>query len=216
MDKLTNFFTTSGLFLPDTILHCIVTGAVASTSVIVDDAQSTGMRILMDMMDKEVSEYRFTVSSNAFVWRLRWMERSYLSTHNHYFSVWVWLHLLREMAPNKNHLLISYACALPPSLTTNSSSAVKPIVSCWRHMEVGRFRAYWKASSNACPQCKTDYISTDEAWIKVVLMITPYIQSPTMRPMCVVSGQLLQFLVMFKRTIAFHSVTNCWYREKNM
>ena len=41
VDKLTNFFTTCGLFSPDTTLRCIVTGAVAPTSVTVDEAQST-------------------------------------------------------------------------------------------------------------------------------------------------------------------------------
>ena len=124
MDKLTNFFKTCGLFPPDTTLHCIVTGAVASTSVIVDDVQSTGMLILMDMMDKEVSEYRFPVLSEAKSLTARQVEMNgekvYLSTHNCYFNVWVWLHLLREMVPDKNHLLMSYA---------NSSNAVEPIVS---------------------------------------------------------------------------------------
>ena len=65
MDRFTNFFT-CGLFLPDTTLHYIVTGAVALTSVNVDDdAQSTGMRILKDMMDQKVSKYIFLVSSKA-------------------------------------------------------------------------------------------------------------------------------------------------------
>ena len=63
VDESTDFFTTWGLFSPDTTHHCIVTGAVASTSVTVDDAQSTGMRMLKDMMDLEVREYIFTVSS---------------------------------------------------------------------------------------------------------------------------------------------------------
>ena len=65
VDELMDFFTTCGLFSPDTTPHCIVTGAVASTSVIVDDAQSTGMRILKDMMDLKVREYIFPVSSKA-------------------------------------------------------------------------------------------------------------------------------------------------------
>ena len=64
MDELTNFFT-CGLFSPDTTLHCIVTGAVALTSVTVDDAQFTGMTILKDMVDQEVSDYTFLVSSKA-------------------------------------------------------------------------------------------------------------------------------------------------------
>ena len=51
VDELANFFTTRGLFSPDTTLHCIVTGAVASTPVTVDDAQSIGVRILKEMMD---------------------------------------------------------------------------------------------------------------------------------------------------------------------
>ena len=64
VDELTDFFTTCGLFSPDTTHRCIVTGAVALTSVSVDDddAQSTGMRILKDMMDLEVREYIFPVS----------------------------------------------------------------------------------------------------------------------------------------------------------
>ena len=43
VDELTDFFTTRGLFSPDTTLHCIVTGYVASTFVTVDDAQVTGI-----------------------------------------------------------------------------------------------------------------------------------------------------------------------------
>ena len=65
VDELADFFTTCGLFSPDTTHHCIVTGAVASTSVTVDDAQSTGMRLLKDMMDLEVREYIFPVSSKG-------------------------------------------------------------------------------------------------------------------------------------------------------
>ena len=65
MDELTDFFTTCGLFSPDTTHHCIVTGDVAPTSVTVDDAQSTGMGILKDMMDLEVREYIFPVSPKA-------------------------------------------------------------------------------------------------------------------------------------------------------
>ena len=48
-----NFFTACGLFSPDTTLHCHVTGVVASASVTVDDAQSTGLRMLKDMMGKK-------------------------------------------------------------------------------------------------------------------------------------------------------------------
>ena len=52
--------------LLNTTLHCIVTGAVASVSVTVDDNdQSTRMRILKDMMDQEVTEYIFPVSIKA-------------------------------------------------------------------------------------------------------------------------------------------------------
>ena len=68
VDELTDFFTTWGLFLPDTTLHChcIATGAVASTSVTVgDDAQSTGMGILKGMLDLWVREYIFPVSYKA-------------------------------------------------------------------------------------------------------------------------------------------------------
>ena len=63
MDELTDIFTTCRLFSQDTTLRCIVAGVVASTSATVDyDAQSTGMRILKDMMDLEVREYIFPVS----------------------------------------------------------------------------------------------------------------------------------------------------------
>ena len=62
VDELTDFFTTCGLFSPDTTHCCIVTGDVASPSFTVDDAQATGMRILKDMMDLEVKEYIFPVS----------------------------------------------------------------------------------------------------------------------------------------------------------
>ena len=65
VDELTDFFTTCGLFSPDTTLNCIVTSSVASTFVTLDDAQYTGMRILKDMMDLEVREYIFLVSSQA-------------------------------------------------------------------------------------------------------------------------------------------------------
>ena len=51
VDELTNFFTTCRLFSPDTPLHCIVTGAVASTPVTVDDAQSIGVGILKEIMN---------------------------------------------------------------------------------------------------------------------------------------------------------------------
>ena len=63
VDDSTDFFTTCGLFSPDTTHRCIVTGAVASTSVTLDDTQTTGMRILKDMMDLKVREYIFPVSS---------------------------------------------------------------------------------------------------------------------------------------------------------
>ena len=65
MDELPDFFTTCDLFSPDTTHSCIVTGAVASTYVIADDAQSTGMRLLKDMMDLGVKEYTFPVSSKG-------------------------------------------------------------------------------------------------------------------------------------------------------
>ena len=64
--ELTDVFTTCGLFSPDSTLQCIVTSAVASTFVTLDDdAQSIGMRILKGMMDLEVREYIFPVSSKA-------------------------------------------------------------------------------------------------------------------------------------------------------
>ena len=60
------------------------------------------------------------------------MEKRYLSTHNCYFNVCVWLHLLREMKPGKNHLLMSYAHALQPSLTTNSMTwLAKKFLTVW-------------------------------------------------------------------------------------
>ena len=66
MGELTDFFTTCGHNMwPNTTHCCIVTGAVASASVTVDDAQSTRMRILKYMMGQEVSEYIFPVSSKG-------------------------------------------------------------------------------------------------------------------------------------------------------
>ena len=65
MDEFTDFFTTYDLFSLDTTHCCIVAGAVALDSVTVDDAQSTRMRILKDMMDLEVREYIFLVSSKG-------------------------------------------------------------------------------------------------------------------------------------------------------
>ena len=41
----------------------IVTGVIASSSVTVDDAQFTGLRILKDMMDQKVSECIFLVQN---------------------------------------------------------------------------------------------------------------------------------------------------------
>ena len=75
VDELTDFFISYGLFSPDTTHRCIVTGAAASDSVTVDDAQSTGMRILKDMMDLEVREYIFPVSSKGNHWQLVWRLR---------------------------------------------------------------------------------------------------------------------------------------------
>ena len=65
VDKLTTFFTTYDPFSPDPTLHCIATGVVASTSANVDDAQSIGVKILDDMVDQEVNQYTFPVSSNT-------------------------------------------------------------------------------------------------------------------------------------------------------
>ena len=65
VDESTDFFTTCGLSSPDTTHRCIVTGAVTSASVTVDDAQSARMRILKDMTDLEVREYIFPVSSKG-------------------------------------------------------------------------------------------------------------------------------------------------------
>ena len=65
VDELTDSFTTCGPFSPDTAHRCIVTGSIASASVTVDDAQSTEMRILKDMMDLKVREYIFPVSSKV-------------------------------------------------------------------------------------------------------------------------------------------------------
>ena len=126
-------FFTCGLFSPDTTLHCIFTGAVALTSVTVDDAQFTGMTILKDWwIKKSVTTYFWChpkLNPWQLVWRLRWMEQMYLPTPNRYFNIWVWLHLLSQMAPGKNHLLMSYASSLQPYLTTNSSNPVDPRVS---------------------------------------------------------------------------------------
>ena len=63
--QLTYFFKTCGLLSPDTTLHCIVTGVVASTSVTLNAAQSTGLRVLKDLMDQKVSEYIFPLLSKA-------------------------------------------------------------------------------------------------------------------------------------------------------
>ena len=65
VDKLTTFFTTYDPFSPDPTLHCIATGVVASTSANVDDAQSIGVKILDDMVDEEVNQCIFPVSSKA-------------------------------------------------------------------------------------------------------------------------------------------------------
>ena len=59
VDELTDFFS------PDTTHRCIVTGAVALASVTVDDAQSTGIKILENMVDLEVREYILSVSSKG-------------------------------------------------------------------------------------------------------------------------------------------------------
>ena len=93
MDEFTNFFTTCGLFSTDTTLNCIATGAVALTSVTVyNDTQFTGMRILKDMIDQEVSKYIFLVSSKAKSMAARLeveMNGENVSTHNCYFNVWL-------------------------------------------------------------------------------------------------------------------------------
>ena len=65
VDKLTIFFTMYDPFLPDPILHCIATGVVASTSANVDDAQSIGVKILDDMVDEEVNQCIFLLSTKA-------------------------------------------------------------------------------------------------------------------------------------------------------
>ena len=65
VDKLTIFFTMYDPFLPDPTLHCIATGVVVSTSASVDDAQSIGVKILDDMVDEEVNQCIFRLSSKA-------------------------------------------------------------------------------------------------------------------------------------------------------
>ena len=75
VDELTDFFTIRGLLSPDTTLHCILTSAVASTSVIVDDAQSTGMRILKGMMDLEVGNTYTRCHPKRNHWQLVWRLR---------------------------------------------------------------------------------------------------------------------------------------------
>ena len=165
VDKSTNFFTICGLFSPNTTLHCFVTGVLASTSVTVDDAQSTGLRILKDIMDKKFSEYISPVQNHLqFVWRLKGAEKMYQSTHNCYFNVWVWLHLLRQMTPGKNHLVMSFAHALQYSLTTYSSDAMEPRVSLMT--PYGGLEIQNQKPTVVCLQCETDDINTEEAWVK--------------------------------------------------
>ena len=52
-------------FSPDPTLHCIATGVVSSTSANADDAQSIRVKILDDMVDQEVNQYTFPMSSKA-------------------------------------------------------------------------------------------------------------------------------------------------------
>ena len=118
IDKLTRFVT-CGLFSSNTALHCIVTGAVTSVSVTLDDDdQSTRMRILKDMMDQEVTECIFPIFPNrseitgsSFGGWDEW--RGCICPPPYpYFNVWVWLHLLRHMSPGKHNLLMSYTRSL--------------------------------------------------------------------------------------------------------
>ena len=69
VDKLTTFFTTYDPISPDPTLHCIATGVFASTSANVDDAQSIGVTILDGMVDQEVNQYTFPVSSKTLAAR---------------------------------------------------------------------------------------------------------------------------------------------------
>ena len=169
VDELTDFFTTHSLFSPDTTLHCIMTGSVALTSVTVDDAQSTGMRILNNMMDLEDREYIFLVSSKAKLWAAG-LEVEMNGEKESVYVQPLFQHLsvttsTKTAGARQESFLMSYAHSLHPSLTTNSSNAVEPR-ACWRHTEASRFRTQRKACSNVCPQRETDYISTDEAWVK--------------------------------------------------
>ena len=129
-DELTVFFTTRSLFSPDTTLHWIMTGSVASTSVSEDDAQSTGMRILKDMMDLEVREYIFLVSSKTKLWAAGLevvinVEKvsAYLQPLFQHLSVTT---STKTDCARQESFLMSYARSLHPSLTPNSSNAGEP------------------------------------------------------------------------------------------
>ena len=125
-----DLFTSRSLLSPDTALHCIMNGSVALTSVTVDDALPTGMRILKDMMDQEVREYIFLWSSKAKLWAAG------LEVEMNGEKVSVYLQPLfqhlsvttctKTDGARQKSFLMSYARSLNPSLTTNSSNAVEP------------------------------------------------------------------------------------------
>ena len=77
------------------------------------------------------------------IWRLRWMDRRYLSTNNCYFNVWVCLHLLRQMAPG----ICLWAMLEPASPLWAQTLPMQWSQGCSRHIETGGLRTYWKTSN---------------------------------------------------------------------
>ena len=62
--KLTIFFTAYNPFSLDPTVHWFITGVVPSTSANADDAQSTGVKAMEDILDQEVNEYIPSVSQS--------------------------------------------------------------------------------------------------------------------------------------------------------
>ena len=147
VDELTDFFTTCGLFPPDTTHHCIVTGAVASASVTVDDAQSIGMRLLQDMMDLEVREYIFPVSSKGKSLAAR-LEVDLKGEKLSVYLLLLFQHLSvvsstktddvrqESFAYELHCMLIASIPLWPKTLPMQLSQEW----ACWRHMDASRFR----------------------------------------------------------------------------
>ena len=173
VDELTDFFTTCGLFSPDTTHHCIVTGAVASVSVTVDDAQSTGMRLLQDMIDLEVREYKSPVSSKGKSLAAR-LEVDLKGENLSVYLLLLFQHLSVASSTKTDdvrqesfayELRCMFIASIPLWLKTLPMQLSQEW-ACWRHMDASRFRTERKARSNVCPQRETDDISTEEAWVK--------------------------------------------------